>query len=98
MHLNTEQLINKTTGKNKSFLKRVAKHQEEKYGNVDIFEATIFNENDIEVTFGENWIRFFFRNDKVYDTIGMGQGHKYHQSIQGVAEELHKQCVIGNLY
>lgn len=97
MHLNTQDLINKTTGKNKSFLKRVAKHQEEKYGNVDIFEATIKDENDIEVCFGENWIRFFFRDGKVYDTIGMGQGHKYHQSIQGVAEELHKQCVIGNL-
>jgi hypothetical protein len=97
MHLNTQDLINKTTGKNKSFLKRVAKHQEVKYGNVDIFDATIRGENDIEVAFGENWIRFFFRNDKVYDTIGMGQGHKYHQSIQSVAEELHKQCVIGNL-
>ena len=87
--LNTNQLIETLTGKNKSFVKRVSKHQEEKYGNIDIFDATIRDINDIEIYFGENGIRFFFRDDKVFDTIGIGQGHRYHQSIQACAEELH---------
>ena len=87
--LNTNQLIETLTGKNKSFIKRVSKQQEEKYGNIDIFDVTIRDIDDIEIYFGENWIRFFFRNDKVFDTIGIGQGHRYHQSIQACAEELH---------
>ena len=89
--LNTNQLIETLTGKNKSFIKRVSKQQEEKYGNIDIFDAIIRDVDDIEISFGENWIRFFFRNDKVCDTIGIGQGHRYHQSIQACAEELHNQ-------
>lgn len=96
MHLNTQDLINKTTGKNKSFLKRVAKHQEEKYGNVDIFSASCKG-TMVEMFFGDYSITFFFRDGKVIDTLGNGQGHKYHNSLQACAEELHKQYIIGAL-
>ena len=40
-HLNTQQLISRLTGKNKSFIKRVSNTQENKYGNVDVFSASI---------------------------------------------------------
>ena len=90
MTLNTKQLLNNLTGKNKTFISKVSKTQEEKYGNVDIFDCVIRNEDDIELQFGDYYIRFWFRNDKVYDTIGNGQGHKYHASLQSCAEELHE--------
>jgi len=88
VRLDTGLLIDNCTGKNKAFLTKVAKTQEQKYGNVDIFECDIYNIDDIEIYFGDYSIRFFFRNDKVYDTLGNGQGHKYHQSLQSVVEEI----------
>lgn len=96
-HLNTQQLISRLTGKNKSFIKRVAKHQEEKYGNVDVFNAIIYPVehhwygecHKIQMQFGENWIDFNlnFKGD-VIDTYGNGQGHKYHKSLEACAKEL----------
>ena len=53
MILNTKQLIEALSGKNKSFISRVAKTQEEKYGNVDIFECIIRSEDDIEISYGD---------------------------------------------
>jgi len=92
MRLNTEQLIYNLVGQSKSFVKRVEKQQEEKYGNYDIFEVNIKDENDIEVCFGENWIEFFFNSSGVVvDTLGTGQGHKYHKNLQQIAEELRVQ-------
>ena len=44
--LNTKQLINITTGKNKSFLTRVSKQQEEKYG---IFAMDKDGNSDLEL-------------------------------------------------
>ena len=87
--LNTKQLTQMLTGKNKAFITRVSKQQEEKYGNVDIFAAWL-GYNEIEIAFGDYSITFFFRNGKVYDTLGNGQGHKYHKSLQSCAEELYK--------
>ena len=88
MRLNTKELINKLSGKNKAFITRVAKQQEERYGNVDIFSATIQN-NWVEMCFGENWIDFTFNSQgKVIDTYGTGQGHKYHKSMESCATEL----------
>ena len=97
MTYNTKDLIETLTGKNKSFIKRVAKHQEEKYGNVDIFTAIVYPREyswrgyttKIEMQFGENWIDFFF-NDKgeVEDTLGIGQGHRYHKNLEECAREL----------
>lgn len=84
----TEELMSKLTGKNKSFIKRVSKHQEEKYGNVDIFDYITRSKDDIEIQFGEMWIRFFFRDGKVYDTLGTGQGHKYQSNLQSCVEEI----------
>lgn len=97
-HLNTQQLISRLTGKNKSFIKRVAKHQEEKYGNVDVFSASVINTTEryphygyvkVEMCFGENWIEFMFNpNGELYSTYGNGQGHKYHKSLEACAKEL----------
>ena len=99
MRYNTKQLIDTLSGKNKAFIKRVAKHQEEKYGNVDIFSASVqtigvFQTHGIivEICFGDYWIKFKFDNHgKIYDTYGNGQGHKYHKSLQACAEELFKK-------
>lgn len=88
MYLNTNELITTLTGKNKSFISRVAKQQEERYGNVDIFGARVRNNEDIEISFGDYSIRFFLKNGKVVDTLGNGQGYKYQNSLQKCAEEL----------
>lgn len=91
MYLNTQELINELKGQNKSFITRVSKLQKEKYGNEDIFSAKI-DFKCIEISFGENWIQFYFDNNgNVKDTIGNGQGHRYHKSIEKCAIELHKK-------
>jgi hypothetical protein len=95
-HLNTELLIQNLTGKNKSFVKRVAKHQEEKYGNVDIFSASV-SADEVDIWFGDYGINFYFRNGKVYDTLGNGQGHRYQPSLQECAVELHNRVWSGEL-
>ena len=100
MRLNTQELIDILSGKNKSFIKRVAKHQEEKYGNVDIFNASIdknYRTNEIDkiaISFGDYWIEFYFDyKGRIYDTYGNGQGHKYHKSLQSCAEELFRKVI-----
>lgn len=98
MTLNTRELINNLSGQNKTFISKVAKTQEEKYGNVDIFDCVIHDEDDIEIQFGDYYIRFFFRNGQVYDTIGNGQGHKYHHSIEKVAVEIRERYIEGLIY
>jgi len=100
--LNTQELINTLTGKNKSFIKRVAKHQEEKYGNIDVFTAIIYpvethwygDCRKIEMQFGENWIDFYFDyKGDIVDTYGNGQGHKYHANLEACAKELYNKYV-----
>ena len=99
--LNTQQLISRLTGKNKSFIKRVSNTQENKYGNVDVFSASIetvpTRQGDIAVVkmgFGENWIDFYFDyKGDVYETLGNGQGHKYHKSLEACAKELLNQAI-----
>lgn len=95
--LNTQDLKNNLTGKNKAFITRVSNRQEKRYGNVDIFCAfinhhnvgTYFETTTIEIQFGENWIEFTFNTKgELKNTYGNGQGHKYHASIQACAEEL----------
>lgn len=91
MTFNTKDLINTLSGKNKAFITRVAKHQEERYGNVDIFSACVkqTNANVVEIDFGDYWIDFTFNSQgKVIDTYGTGQGHKYHKSLEQCAIEL----------
>ena len=91
MYLNTKQLINELSGTNKSFITRVSKTQEEKYGNVDIFQARI-GATYVEMYFGENWIQFSFgQENNVIDTYGNGQGHRYHKSLEKCAIELYKK-------
>lgn len=99
MRYNTQDLINALTGKNKAFITRVAKHQEERYGNVDIFSASvrpigIYETYGyiVEISFGDYWIEFKFdKQGKIYDTYGNGQGHKYHKSLEQCAIELFKK-------
>lgn len=97
MRFNTQELIRALTGKNKAFIKRVAKQQEERYGNVDVFEAIIYpTQRDwygeitkVQMQFGENWIDFYIaHNGDVVDTLGIGQGHRYHKSLEACAKEL----------
>ena len=101
--MNTQELISNLTGKNKSFIKRVSKHQEEKYGNVDIFSAWVdknwrTNEVDkVSISFGDYWIEFHFDyKGRIYDTYGNGQGHKYHKSLEECAKELFQKFNGGN--
>ena len=92
MILNTNGLIEILNGKNKGFISRVAKQQEEKYGNVDIFQAELdFDYDTIEMLFGDYSITFYFRDGKVIDTLGNGQGHKYHKNLESCAIELHNE-------
>ena len=91
----TQELKEVLTGKNKAFITKVANQQEAKYGNVDVFSATYEKSNPryvvVEVCFGENWIDFYFDNNgKIFDTLGIGQGHKYHKSLESVAQEIYK--------
>lgn len=92
MILNTKQLIEKLSGTNKSFIQRVSKRQEEKYGNKDVFMAILdFINNSIEIGFGENWLNFYFNvNDgKIICTTGIYQGGKYHKNLEKCAIELY---------
>lgn len=89
IYLDTKQLISQLSGKNKAFISRVDKNQREKYGNVDIFSCTIDKDSQsIEICFGDYDISFYFRNGKVVDTYGRGQGHKYSKSLESCAIEL----------
>lgn len=89
-YYNTKQLINALSGKNKSFIRRIDKQQCEKYGNTDIFYACV-DDGMVEIQFGDYSITFFMRNGEVFDTIGNGQGHKYHKSLEGCAVELYNK-------
>jgi len=104
--LNTKDLIENLTGKNKAFIKRVDKQQRERYGNVDIFcalisthnEDTYFEETTIEMQFGENFIEFTFNTKgEIVNTYGNGQGHKYHKSLEACAKELFQQRNVLNI-
>jgi hypothetical protein len=91
MYLNTKKLINELSGTNKSFITRVSKTQEEKYGNVDIFQARI-GATYVDMYFGDYHIMFSFNSEnEVWDTTGNGQGHKYHKSLEKCAIELYKK-------
>lgn len=94
MTLGTQNLISNTTGKNRSFLQRVAKEQEEKYGNSNVFECTIKDQN-IVIWFGDYHLRFFFNSKgEIIDTLGNGQGHKYQNSLKNVAKEIYSKFKI----
>lgn len=104
--LNTKELIENLTGKNKAFIKRVDKQQRERYGNKDVFgalisthnEDTCFEETTIEMYFGENSIEFTFNTKgEIVDTYGNGQGHKYHASLEACAKELFQQRDVLNI-
>ena len=64
MVFNTQDLIKALTGKNIAFITRVARQQEERYGNVDIFTAIISpkertwrgDSTKIEMQFGDYFI------------------------------------------
>ena len=88
--LNTKELIASLTGKNKGFITRVAKHQEEKYGNIDIFDA-IIDGNHVQIGFGDYTISYYIENNKIIDTLGNGQGSKYAKSLDACALELYKK-------
>ena len=45
----------------------------------------------VSISFGDYWIEFFFKNGKIYDTYGNGQGHKYHKSLEQCAIELYER-------
>lgn len=93
---NTQEIIDNTTGKNKSFISRIAKHQEEKYGNVDIFDASL-KYGEVSIGFGDYSLTFFFDNEgNIKDVIGNGQGGKYQSSLEDVAKELYKKFGIEN--
>ena len=93
----TKELINALTGKNKAFITRVANHQEKKYGNTDLFSAYVLKDNMnglrdvVTITFGDYWLDFYFRNGKIFETYGTGQGHKYHKSLEQCAIELYER-------
>lgn len=88
--LNTKQLINTLTGKNRQFIERVEKEQEEKYGNFDIFSATL-TYYYIEIQIGEQWLSVYFKdNGDIQDTSGTAQGGKYHEQLLSCCIELHQ--------
>ena len=87
-HYNTQGLIAQLSGKDKAFVTRVSNLQEKKYGNTDIFD--VFVEYDsVEIWFGENHLAFYFDGNRIMDTYGNGQGHKYHKSLESIAIALH---------
>ena len=86
----TERVLQLVSGKNAAFVKRVAKQQLEKYGNHDIFDVSV-RDGSVTVSIGENWITFWFKEDgTVRDTIGYGQGCKYHKQMEAIAAEVHR--------
>lgn len=84
----TERVLKLVSGKNATFVKRVAKQQYERYGNHDIFDVSV-RDGSVTVSIGENWITFWFREDgTVRDTIGYGQGSRYHKQMEDIAREV----------
>ncbi|MBP5722080.1 MAG: hypothetical protein J6X18_00650 [Bacteroidales bacterium] len=91
-YYNTQELIETLTGKNASFIQKEAKIQEERYGNVDVWEAWV-DEDEIVIDFGENDCHFMFNeNGEIYDTYGHGCGLKNFKQIESCAKELHSKC------
>ena len=95
MRYNTQDLINTLSGKNKAFITRIAKRQEQKYGNIDIFSACVLKSNAsrleiITMSFEDYWIDFYFLDGKIKETYDNGQGHKYCKNLEECAKELYK--------
>ncbi len=97
MWLDTTDLVLCLSGKNRTFIDRVKTQQEEKYGNVDIFEARV-DESEVKISFGDYYITFSFDlGGNLIDTYGNGQGHKYHKNLESCAIELNKKYRNGEL-
>ena len=89
-HLNTKQIINTLTGDNKRFIERVEKEQEDKYGNYDIFSATL-DDYYVEIQIGEQWLSVYFKdNGDIQDTSGTAQGGRYADELLKCCIELHQ--------
>lgn len=82
----TQKILDLVDTRTGASVKRIAKHQLEKYGNDDIFNISI-EDNVICVSIGELWITFFFEPHQttIYDTIGYGQGCRYHKLMETIA-------------
>ena len=88
-HLNTKQIINTLTGENKEFVERVEKEQEEKYGNYDIFSATL-DTYYAEIQLGDLWLSVYFEDSgAIQDTSGTAQGGRYAKELLNCCIELH---------
>lgn len=90
----TQKILDLVTGKNATFVKRVAKQQLEKYGNDDLFDISI-RDDAVTVSIGENWITFAFEpgKDEPFDTYGYGQGCRYHKQMEAIAIEAHRTAL-----
>lgn len=84
----TQKILDLVDVKTGTAVKRIAKDQLEKYGNDDIFNISI-QDDEITVSIGELWITFFFdpHQTTINDTIGYGQGCRYHKLMETIATE-----------
>lgn len=84
----TQKILDLVDAKTGAAVKRIAKNQLEKHGNDDIFNISI-KDDEITVSIGENWITFFFEPHQAtfHDTIGYGQGCRYHKLMETIAIE-----------
>lgn len=84
----TQKILDLVDAKTGAAVKRIAKQQLEKYGNDDIFNISI-QDDEITVSIGELWITFFFdpHQTTINDAIGYGQGCRYHELMGNIATQ-----------
>lgn len=94
----TQKILDLVDVKTGAAVKRIAKHQLEKYGNDDIFNISI-QDDEITVSIGELWITFFFdpHQTTINDTIGYGQGCRYHELMGNIATQARRAQLEGRV-
>lgn len=93
MWLNTKELKENLTGKNRGFITRVS-HQQEKYGNTNVFEAGVYGDG-VNISIGDWNIHFFFSaNGKIINKNGIGVGSKYAAQLENCAVELFHKLIM----
>jgi hypothetical protein len=94
----TQKILDLVDAKTGAGVKRIAKHQLEKYGNDDIFNISI-QDDEVTVSIGENWITFFFdpHQTTINDATGYGQGCRYHELMGNIATQARRAQLEGRL-
>jgi len=92
IRLDTQTLINSLDGESKQYVLDVAKGQAEKYGNLNVWSAVIYDYH-VEINMGEWFIAVYFSPETHNATnwVGNARGSKFELQLLQIAKELHQQ-------